>query len=83
MTDISLFIAALSVRFRPARSPRDTTHWFSTQEVCAAIRDIDPSAKVDATQVFTALLAVGYDFCNRPGTQGLLFKWMFHEKTIQ
>lgn len=83
ITDLSLFIAALSVRFRPARSPRDTTHWFSTQEVCAAIRDIDPSAKVGPTQVFNALRNAGYDFCNRPSSQGLQFRWMFHEKTIQ
>ncbi len=80
ITDISLFIAALSVRFRPARSPRDTTHWFSTEEVVTAIKKIDPSAKVDATQVFNALRNAGYDFCNRPSSQGLQFKWMFREK---
>ena len=80
VTDISVYVDALAVRFRPALSPADTTHWFSTEEVVSAIRQIDPSAKVDATQVFQALRNAGYDFCNRPSAQGLAFRWMFHEK---
>ncbi len=50
-----------------------------TNDVVDAIRNIDPSAKVCAEQVFTALRKAGYNFCNRPGAQGLEFKWMFRE----
>ncbi len=80
VTDISVYVAALSVNYRPAHSPSDATHWFSTGEVVEAIKDIDPSAQVTAEQVFKALRDAGYDFCNRPSSQGLQFKWMFHEK---
>jgi hypothetical protein len=79
-TDISIYIAALSANYRPARNPAETTHWFSTEEVVAAIRQLDPSAKISDQQVFTAMRNAGYDFCNRPGSQGLQFKWMLREK---
>lgn len=80
VTDISVYVAALSATYRPARTPQETTHWFSTHEVADAIRQIDPSAKVDENLVFQALRDAGYDFCNRPGSQGLQFMWMFREK---
>ena len=79
VTDISIYIAALSATYRPASTPAETTHFFSTTEVVDAIRNIDPSAKVCAEQITKALLDAGYKFCNRPGAQGLEFKWMFRE----
>lgn len=79
ITDISIYIAALSVTYRPASTPAETTHFFSTPEVVDAIRNLDPSAKVCAEQITTALCDAGYKFCNRPGAQGLEFKWMFRE----
>lgn len=79
ITDISIYIAALSATYRPASTPAETTHFFSTPEVIDAIRNLDPSAKVCAEQITKALLDAGYKFCNRPGAQGLEFKWMFRE----
>ena len=79
VTDISIYIAALSATYRPASAPAEATHFFSTAEVVDAIRNIDPSAKVCAEQVFSALNDAGFKFCNRPGAQGLEFKWMFRE----
>ena len=79
ITDISVYVAALFSTYRPASTPAEATHFFSTPEVVDAIRDIDPSAKISAEQVFSALLKAGFDFCNRPGAQGLEFKWMFRE----
>ena len=79
ITDISVYVAALSSTYRPASAPAEATHFFSTPEVVDAIRDIDPSAKVCAEQIFSALLKAGYNFCNRPGAQGLEFKCMFRE----
>lgn len=80
VTDISIYIAALSTTYRPARTPAEVTHWFSTEEVVAAIKEFDPSAKVSSAQIFEALRQAGYEFCNRPGSQGMSFKWMFFEK---
>ena len=79
ITDISIYVAALSSTYRPASAPAEATHFFSTPEVIDAIRNIDPSAKVCAEQVFSALHDAGFNFCNRPGAQGLEFKWMFRE----
>ena len=80
LPDIGIYVQALARSYQPALSPAETTHWFSTAEVVAAIRQIDPSAKVDDTLVFHALREAGYEFCNRPSSQGLQFKWMFREK---
>lgn len=80
ITDISIYIAALQKTYVPAPTPADATHFFSTTEVVEAIKDIDPSAKVDFTQVFSALRDAGFDFCNRRGSQGLEFKWLFRER---
>lgn len=80
ITDISIYVAALSTTYRPASAPAEATHFFSTEEVVQAIKEIDPSAKVATNQVFEALHQAGFDFCNRPGSQGLSFKWMFKER---
>lgn len=80
ITDISIYVAALSTTYRPASAPAEATHFFSTAEVVDAIKEIDPSAKVSPEQVFSALRDVGYEFCNRPGAHGLEFKWMFRER---
>jgi len=78
--DLSIYLAALAVSFEPALDPSETTHWFSTEEVVSAIKQVNPSAKVDASLVYHALSEAGYKFCNRPSSQGLQFKWMFHAK---
>ena len=57
ITDISIYVAALQVTYRPASAPAEATN-----------------------QVFEALHQAGFDFCNRPGSQGLSFKWMFKER---
>ena len=80
ITDISIYVSALSCTYRPASVPTEATHFFSTTEVVDAIRGFDPSAKVSPEQVFFALRDAGYEFCNRPGAHGLEFKWMFRER---
>ena len=67
ITDISIYVAALSTTYRPASVPAEATHFFSTVEVVDAIRGIEPSAKVSPEQVFSALINAGFNFCNRPG----------------
>lgn len=80
ITDISVYVAALQMTYRPASTPAEATHFFSTEEVVQAIKEIDSSAKVSPIQVFEALRQAGFDFCNRPGSHGLSFKWMFRER---
>lgn len=80
ITDISIYVAALSTTYRPTSAPAEATHFFSTVEVVDAIRGIDPSAKVSPEQVFSALIDAGFNFCNRPGAHSLEFKWMFRER---
>ena len=79
-TDIGIYIAALQATYRPASAPAEATHFFSTAEVVGAIKDIDPSANVTPAQVFAALRDSGFDFCNRPSSHGLAFKWMLRER---
>ncbi len=77
VTDISVHIASLAARFKPAHNVAETTHWFSTQEVMEAIKDIDPGAKVDTQLIHDALVQAGFSYRSRPGAQSLLFRWMF------
>ena len=80
LTDVRPYIEALQAAYLPAATPAEATHFFSTSEVIDAIKEIDPAAKVDPTLVFMALPEAGFDFCNRPGAHGLVFKWMFRER---
>lgn len=80
LTDVGPYIEALQAAYLPAATPAEATHFFSTPEVIDAIKEIDPAAKVDPTLIFMALREPGFDFCNRPGAHGLVFKWMFRER---
>ena len=80
LTDVRPYSEALQAAYLPAATPAEATHFFSTSEVIDAIKEIDPAAKVDPTLVFMALREAGFDFCNRPGAHGLVFKWMFRER---
>ena len=79
LTDISIYVTALCKMYSPAHSSEDATHWFTTEEVIEAIKEIDPSAKVNSMQVFKALCDAGFEICNRPGSHGISFRWMFRE----
>lgn len=81
ITDISIYIAALSATFRPAYDARHTTHWFSTDEVYDAIRRIDPGAEISREQVHQAMLDAGYKYQPRLGATGLDFRWMLQSKS--
>ena len=80
VTDISIYVAALEKTYKPAQTPADATHFFSTDEVVQAITELDPSAKVKPADVFVALRDAGFDFCSRPCSLGISFKWMFKER---
>lgn len=55
-------------------------HWFSTDEVYTAIKNLDPSASITKEQVFQAMIDAGFKFQNRPGASGCDFRWMFQER---
>ena len=80
ITDISIYVASLSSIYSPAKTPADTTHWFSTDEILNAIRELNPGAEISKEHIFEAMRNAGYDFANRPCAQGLAFKWMLKEK---
>lgn len=80
ITDISVYIAALSTSFAPAKDVAHATHWLTTEEVIAAIHELDPAANISKDEIFQALWNAGYRFGNRPCTQGLSFRWMLTAK---
>ena len=81
ITDISIYIAALSTTFAPAADPAHTTHWLTTEEVINAINELDPAANISKEEIFKALWSAGYRFGQRPCSQSLSFRWMMTEKT--
>lgn len=80
ITDISIYIAALQATYRPAPDVRHTTHWFTTNEVYEAIKQLDPSADISREQIFRAMTEAGFHFQNRPGASGCEFRWMLELK---
>lgn len=80
ITDISIYIAALSSTFAPAKDAAHATHWLTTEEVINAIKELDPSAQVSEEEIFQALWNAGYRFGQRPCAQGLSFRWMLVAK---
>lgn len=80
ITDISIYIAALSSTFAPAKDAAHATHWLTTEEVINAIKELDPSAQVSKEEIFQALWNAGYRFGQRPCAQGLSFRWMLVAK---
>lgn len=78
--DVQVYIDALMYTFSPAATPEETTHFFTTAEVMAGMQQINPSLAVSAEQVAHALARAGFRLCNRPGSQGISFRWMFREK---
>ena len=62
ITDVSIYIAGLQATYRPAPDARHTTHWFSTDEVYTAIKNLDPSASITKEQVFQAMINAGFKF---------------------
>lgn len=79
-TDVSIYMAALQATYRPAPDVRHTTHWFTTDEVYEAIKQLDPSADISKDQIFQAMTEAGFHFQNRPGSSGCNFRWMLTEK---
>ena len=78
--DMQPYIDALMHTFSSVAMPEEATHFFTTAEVMAAMQQINPSLAVSAEQVAHALTRAGFRLCNRPGSQGISFRWMFKEK---
>ena len=79
-TDLNVYLEAINRSFEPAKVPNEATHWFSTDDVANAIREIDPTANIDRTLLIKALRAAGYRIECKPGTQGLQFRWILRAK---
>jgi hypothetical protein len=78
--DAGEYITILMNYFRPAGDEKDTTHYLTTSEVSDAIRRLDPGAGIRSEDVYKAMLAAGFRYGCRPGTLGIDFRWMLHEK---
>lgn len=79
-TDLGVYLEAIKKSFDPVEDPKEATHWFSTDEVADAIRDIDPAANIDKTMLVKSLEEAGYRIECKRGTQGLQFRWMLRAR---
>lgn len=78
--DMSVYMLALTERYKPAVSSEQATHWFSTDEVLSALRELNPSANIRQGDVYQAMWNAGFRFGSKPGTQRITFQWMMVEK---
>ena len=78
--DLTAYMEVISRRFRPATSEREATHRLSTEEITAAIKQLNPGLQVNSKHVYDAMLIEGFKFSAVKGTQSLIFKWLLVEK---
>lgn len=78
--DLSPYISAIAERFRPAHNPDEATHQFTTPEIKAAIKELNPGVEISDSQTFDAMIEAGFSFETVPGRQSLMFKWLLVEK---
>ena len=74
------YIEVLLQTFAPAQNERETTHWFSTDEVFEAIKRIDPATEATKDEIYNAMMDAGFRYQCRPGALALDFKWMLRAK---
>ncbi|KGN87668.1 hypothetical protein [Porphyromonas gulae] len=78
--DLHLYMDAILRRFRLALE-EDATHFFTTAEVCDAIRVLNPEIKgLALAVVHDALVEAGFRLGSPLGMQSLAFRWMMEEK---
>lgn len=78
--DLHLYMDAILRRFRPSDA-EDATHFFSTEEVLAAIKAQNPELKgLSCTIVHDALTEAGFRLGMHRGSQSMTFLWMMKEK---
>ena len=53
--DMSVYMSALMERYKPALFGEQATHWFSTDEVLLALRELNPSANIKQGDVYQAM----------------------------
>lgn len=80
ITDLSIYIAALGRTFAPAKTFKDTTHWFTTEEICNSIKSLNPSEHFKKGDLVEALKSNGYIFSTKPGGQSIQFYWLLKSK---
>ena len=78
--DAGEYITILMGYFRPATDEKDATHYLTTAEVCDAIKRLDPGSGIRSEHVYNAMLAAGFQYGCRPGSVGLDFRWLLHDK---
>lgn len=78
--DLRLYVDAIRARFLPTDRD-DATHFFSTEEVLAAIKAQNPELKgLSCTIVHDALIEAGFRLGMHRGSQSMTFLWMMKEK---
>ncbi|ATR90089.1 5-formyltetrahydrofolate cyclo-ligase [Porphyromonas gingivalis] len=78
--DLHLYVDAICARFFPADRD-DATHFFSTEEVLAAIKSQNPDLKgLSCTVVHDSLTEAGFRLGMHRGSQSMTFLWMMKEK---
>jgi hypothetical protein len=78
--DLSLYIRAVTDRFRPTDDEDSATHKFTTKEVTDAINSLNPGCGATLQDTCEALSEAGFIFKSPKGASGINFKWLMVEK---
>lgn len=74
--ELDQYINVLLESYKPVASLDEATHFFSTDEVFEAIKDINPGSSINKETIFQTMLDNGFIFKPRAGSSGISFKWL-------
>lgn len=77
MTNLKPYLDSLMESYRPTGDVEEATHFFSTDEVFDAIKQLNPGAEITKNEIFDALIDAGFIFRTRRGASGLDYRWLF------
>ncbi len=78
--------AALEVfckKFTPAKDELDATHFYTTNEIQAALKRLTPDAEVEPVQIYDYLYPLGYRPTIDTSQILLTYKWMLKVKAVK
>lgn len=78
--DPSEYINVLLDLYKPVYSSQEATHFFSTDEIYSAIKDLNPDSDLSKSSVYKAMIDAGFIYKVQPGKIGLDFRWLLSQK---
>lgn len=79
-SNLGLYMDVLMESFKPVSTNEAATHFFSTDEIFDAIKQLNPGAEISKEDIYQAMIDAAFVFKPRSGTSGIDFRWLLSQK---